>query len=215
MQSVITELTVDADEFELGATLASGPPMHIVLERVVGIGDEAVPYFWAEGEDHPGLIEALERNPSVSSLKQLDELHTQILYRIRWSGTHDVIEGILESNGALLEAHGGEVWKFQVRFDDHDKLSKFYNYCTENDISIHVDRVYSLTEEYEFGRMFDLTQQQRQTLVLAARRGYFETPSDVTLDELGAELDISSQAVSKRIRGGIEKIITNALLSEA
>ena len=83
----------------------------------------------------------------------------------------------------------------------------------EGGIKITVDRVFTLTEEYSGGRMFDLTAEQREAVVLAANRGYFETPSKVTLEEIGAELGISSQAASKRIRGGVEKLVTNALLS--
>ncbi|RBI59688.1 hypothetical protein DMJ13_21385 [halophilic archaeon] len=42
---------------------------------------------------------------------------------------------------------------------------------------------------------------------MAARFEYFETPSREALDEIGEELGISSQAISKRIRGGIEKLV--------
>ncbi|WP_157533205.1 helix-turn-helix domain-containing protein, partial [Haloferax profundi] len=45
--------------------------------------------------------------------------------------------------------------------------------------------------------------------------GYFETPSEVSLDELADELDITRQALSNRIRLGNEKVLYGALLSSS
>jgi predicted DNA binding protein len=63
------------------------------------------------------------------------------------------------------------------------------------------------------GHRFGLTPDQREALVLALNRGYFATPSEVTLDELADELDISRQALSTRIRRGNESILREVLLS--
>jgi hypothetical protein len=42
--------------------------------------------------------------------------------------------------------------------------------------------------------------EQRDVLVVAVERGYFETPREVTLDELAAELDLPRSTVSYRLR---------------
>jgi predicted DNA binding protein len=49
--------------------------------------------------------------------------------------------------------------------------------------------------------------------VLALRRGYFATPSEVELADLADDLGISRQAVSNRIRRANEKILHKVLLS--
>ncbi|WP_458188622.1 helix-turn-helix domain-containing protein [Haladaptatus sp. NG-WS-4] len=213
--SVITEVSIDAGQFRFGEVLASSKPMHIELERVVPMRRAAVPYLWIEDTDYFEFDETLTQEPLVENFDRLDELEGRVLYRIEWTEKHDIFAGITEAKGALMEGHGGDTWKFQLRFDDHEHIAKFYNYCTKHDIALQIDRVYSLTEEYRRGRMFGLTPEQREALLLAANRGYFETPSRTTLDELGAELDISSQALSKRIRGGVEKLVENALLTTA
>lgn len=102
---------------------------------------------------------------------------------------------------------------FRLRFNNHDKLTHLYNYLTDHDIDVHVERTYTLTEDSERGRQFDLTVEQREALVLALQHGYFATPSETDLGELAAELDISRQAVSDRIRRGNEKILRRVLLS--
>jgi len=52
-----------------------------------------------------------------------------------------------------------------------------------------------------------LTDPQREALVLAYERGYFNSPREVTMEELGAELGITQQAVASRLRRGIDQIL--------
>jgi predicted DNA binding protein len=67
--------------------------------------------------------------------------------------------------------------------------------------------------DFEFGHLEDATgwrhsllssrslrSEQRETLELAVDRGYFETPREVTLDELADELDLPRSTVSYRLR---------------
>lgn len=210
--SVIAEIAVDADEFGLGEALTAGPTAHVELERLVPGDGSSVPYLWVECDDQYGFERTLGGHPKVAHIERLDQVGDQTLYRVEWADDHDLLVGILEADGAILDAHGGTEWLFQLRFDDHERLAAFYNYCMEAGVTIQIRRVFSLTEEYRRGHAFGLTPDQREALVLAARRGYFETPSKVTLEELGEDLGISSQATSKRIRGGVEKLVDNGLM---
>ncbi|WP_217493319.1 helix-turn-helix domain-containing protein [Haladaptatus sp. W1] len=72
-----------------------------------------------------------------------------------------------------------------------------------------------MDEEADPGYQFGLTQEQREALVLALNRGYFSTPSEITLDELANQLGITSQAVSNRVRLGTEKVLRSVLVSSA
>ncbi len=56
-----------------------------------------------------------------------------------------------------------------------------------------------------------LTEKQRHTLEVALELGYFETPRDITLKELAAELDITHQALSERLRRATAALATAAL----
>ncbi|RBI59687.1 bacterio-opsin activator [halophilic archaeon] len=214
--SIIAEISIPATEFRFGEALTRGPPAHIELERLIPSEEMAIPYIWVECEDIEDFERSLREFRQVTNLKRLDRLdhnHGRTLYRIEWDEKQDLLVGILTVHGAILEAHGGNEWKFQLRFDDHDRLAEFYNFCMDTNITLRLDRVFSLSEAYRHGRMFELTPRQREALVLAAKLGYFETPSRATLNEIGEELGISSQAASKRIRGGVEKLVTNGLLT--
>ena len=214
--SVILEFTIPSRGFQLGEVLSGPEEMHIELERIVPMGTQHMPFVWVTGEDHPSFEDHVRESRRVKELLALDKVDDSGLYRIEWvDPPSDLIAGISESEATVLEATGNGSWLFRLRFTDHDHLSWFHNYCTEHGIEIHIERTYTFQDNSERGRQFDLSQPQREALVLALRRGYFETPSAVTLDELAAELDISRQALSNRIRRGNKQVLETALLPSA
>ena len=70
-----------------------------------------------------------------------------------------------------------------------------------------------MSETTEHGHRFDLSQEQCEALMLALRKGYFETPSEASLDDLADELGITRQVLSDRIRRANQKVLTEVLLS--
>jgi predicted DNA binding protein len=214
--SVLLELTIPAKEFHLGEVLSGVSGMHLELERIVPTGNMVMPFIWATGTDHDAFERKVRDHPTVKELLVLDIIGDSGLYRIEWGdGPHHLIEGVSESDAVVMQASGNGDWTFHLRFTDHERLSQFHNYVIDYEIPIHIERTYTLTETTERGHRFDLTVEQQEALVLALRRGYFETPTAVGLDELADELEISRQALSSRIRGGNEKILQEVLLSSA
>ncbi len=214
--SVIVEFTVADEEFILGQVLSDPPDMHIELERIVPTGSSVIPFLWVRGENYRTFEDRVQGSERVAELVVLDQLDDEVLYRVEWTDEpHSLLEGIDQTGGVILEANGNRGWEFRLRFPNHDALSQFYNFCTEHDITIHIDRSYTLTERSDIGHQFGLSQQQREALVLGLRRGYFDTPSQVSLNELAEELGISQQAISSRIRRGSKQVLSEALLTSA
>jgi predicted DNA binding protein len=212
--SVILEFTIGREGFPLGEVLAGQPGMSLEIERIVPTGTQIMPFVWATGSDHESFENVVRNSPLVGELLALDRVDESGLYRIEWEESPvGLIRGIAETDATVLEATGDEEWVFRLRFIDHDKLSQFHNYCTEHDITIHIERMYTLTEDPMQRHQFDLSHEQREALVLALRRGYFATPREASLDDLASELGISRQALSDRIRRGNEKILRTSLLS--
>ncbi|WP_435345792.1 helix-turn-helix domain-containing protein [Haloarchaeobius sp. HRN-SO-5] len=212
--SVILEFTVDSEDFQLGTVLSGTPNMSLEIERIVPTGTMIMPFVWATGEDHEAFEDSVQAQPAVKEFLALDRVGDSALYRIEWQdGSTDLIEAIAEADAVVLEARRDRKWTFRLRFPDHDRLSRFHNFILEHDVPIHIDRTYTLTETTERGHRFDLSQEQREALVLATRRGYFATPRETSLADLAEELGISEQAVSNRIRRGNEKILRSVLLS--
>lgn len=214
--SVLLEFTIPAQAFHLGEVLSGHPGMHLELERIVPTENVMMPFIWATGTDHDDFEREVRGHSAVEELLRLDVIGDKALYRIVWAdGPHDLIKGVSETDAVVMQAHGNGDWTFRLRFSDHDKLSQFHNYVLDNGLPIHIERTYTLNETTERGHQFNLTVEQREALVLALQRGYFETPSAVGLDELADELDISRQALSTRIRRGNEKILRGVLMSSA
>lgn len=212
--SVILEFSIPATDFPLGEVLSGPSDMQLELERIVPTGDMIMPFVWATGKSHEEFGEMVRSRSSVKEFLELDNLGESRLYRIEWKEPPiDLIEGISRADAVILEVRGNEEWSFRLRFPDHEKLSTFHNYIIENGIPVHIDRTYTLSETTEYGHRFNLSQDQREALLLALRNGYFDTPSKTSLDDLADELGITRQALSNRIRRANEKVLTEALFS--
>ena len=212
--SVILEFSVEPSEFVLGRALSGTADIELELERIVPTENDVMPFVWATGDELQSFEETVRESPDVDELIPLDRVGNSGLYRIEWGEyDEDLMTGIAETEATVLEGRADGTWVFRLRFNNHDKLTQLYNYLTDHDITVHVERTYTLTEESDRGRRFGLSREQREALVLALQHGYFATPSEVTLEELAAELDISEQALSDRIRRGNEKVLRRVLLS--
>jgi len=213
--SVIVEFELSTEDFLFGSALATVEEMDLELEAIVPTGTRIVPYFWATGE----TFEAFERHvlddPDIAAIRQLDRIEDTALYRVEWTADPTgLLDGLASTEAVVLEAATvDEGWHFRVRFPDHDLLGRFYNFCTEGTIPIDVERVYTLAEASRAGRAFDLTPAQREAIVLAVRCGYFRVPRETDLSAVAAELGISQQAASKRVRRGADKVLSGALLA--
>ena len=219
--SVLLEFTIRSGQFKLGHVLSGAGDLHFELERIVPTGGYVMPFVWVTTAGDPEEVlrafeERVRESDLVLELLALDRLEDGGLYRIEWEEqTEGLIQGLARTQATVLEAHGNGAWTFRVRFTDHDQLTDSHNYLTDHDITVHIDRTYTFTERGARRRDFGLTNEQREALVLALRRGYFATPSEISLDELAEELDISKQAVSDWIRRANEKMLRPLLLSSA
>jgi len=212
--SVVVELSIPGSGFQLGRVLGDVPGTSYELERIVPTADVTVPFLWVRGGDTATLEAHLSDSPLVSEFSVLDRVGAWALYRIDWARGYD---GILAEFAALdvttLSGRGDGVWHFRLRFPDHDTVSRFHEYVRERDLPVTVERIYSLSEQADREHPFGLTPEQREALVLALQRGYFETPSETDLATLSRELDISRQALSERIRRGTRQVLRNTLLA--
>jgi len=56
-----------------------------------------------------------------------------------------------------------------------------------------------------------LTRTERETLVTAAEAGYFETPREISLDDLADEFDVSKTAASMNLRRAERKLVSSTV----
>lgn len=209
--SVLATFTVQANDFILGSVFEEVPGLTIRPASMVPMGTQVMPYCWISG-GAPAVVEvAMEREPLVDEIDLLVEEDGQILFRIDWVPDLDgLIDELLDSEAAVLEAEGtAGSWRLRVRFPNHDTLSTFYERCVQRGISIELGKIHNPIDPG--GNDYGLTPEQQETLLTALEGGYYSVPREMTLEELGEELDISDNAVSQRLRRGLTTLLTATL----
>jgi predicted DNA binding protein len=212
--SVIVELEIPADAFELGRILLVDPDVRVELESMVPIGEKAVPLFWVYDHSLDTFEKTVRNHPSIERLTVVDSHEDRTLYALDWDIEGDLLfGGFQELDAHLTSASGGTTaWQFELRFPGHGALSDFREYCDDAHIPLEVLRVYNPTKP-DLGPWFGVTESQREALVLAVEEGYYSLPRGISTAELASELGISDQAVTERLRRGIETLVSNALVT--
>lgn len=215
--SLVLEFGVAGEQFALGEILAALPEGRIEAERIVPAGGGVMPTFWVREEDGDSFESVANAHPVVEAVTRLDATGDATLYRLEWRGEEDdLLRSIAEAEGSILAAVGDDEWWFRLRLPDRDALSVFHEACTDRGLSLQIERAYGghgpdPGEHAVRGERYDLTEAQREALLLGLREGYFETPRESNLAELATEFDISQQALSSRIRRGTRRVLVNAL----
>ena len=209
-----TEATfkIPSDEFPLGSVFEHLPDARIELERVIPASDVVIPYFWVRGAVTEDVEAAFEEHSGVENITLVDSVDEEYLLRVEWTNEYEgILNALTETELALIKATGtARQWTFEVRGDDRTNISTFQRHCREVSIPIKLTKLSALTP-IESDTESALTDSQQEALVLAYDRGYFNSPRDVTMAELGDELDISQQAVASRLRRGIKQILGRTL----
>lgn len=200
--STITEFTVPSESLALHRTLTTLPEIVVEIERVVAHPDERItPYFWIRGTEYAEFEATADDDPSVENLTRLDVYEDAVLYRAVWTeNVETIVHAYLQAGATILEAVGQHTeWELRMRFDDRQKAGKFHRYCEDNDIAYELSRLYDPSEPGETSQ-FGLTPKQREALDAARRAGFYDVPPEATMTDVARALDISQQALSKRLR---------------
>ncbi|MFC4246988.1 helix-turn-helix domain-containing protein [Natribaculum luteum] len=196
--TTVVELEIPADAFGISRTFEQVPTFEFQVGGMIG---DAPPLVWVSGPDRATVEEALEADPSVEVLTNLtDGTDDRWLYRLEFGRQVKLFQQLVaENSGAVLEASGRDgTWTLRLLFDDRDALSNAHALFEQYSFRTVVTRVTSM--DGASGEGSPLTKTQYETVIKAYELGYFDVPRKVTLQELAAELDVSHQALSERLR---------------
>lgn len=211
MASII-EFRVPIEQFALAHTFDAISELHVEIERFVAHDvDSLMPFVWVTTDDAKAFETALADDSSVAEWTLLADCDGEQFYQMHWSADAELAIHLLgEKDGAITTAHtSGESWTFQLLCSEHDLLSELYEFCEANGLSLSVDAIYGL--EGNGGAKHGLTDAQHTSLLKARELGYYDVPRAISLSELAAELDVSHQALSERIRRGHGNLIDRTL----
>lgn len=201
-------VTVPADTFPLGTIFETLPGVEVEIERIAPSVDVIIPYFWARGVATDDITAAFSKHPGVNDLRLIDSVQDEYLLRMEWEPEYvGILTTLTETGVPLVEAVGTtEQWTFDIHGDTQDDIAAFMRLCRERESPVTLTALHALTL-VETATEATLTDAQQELLELAYERGYFESPREVTMEELG----ISQQAVTSRLRRGNRSILGQTL----
>ena len=167
-----------------------------------------MPFIWASGDDLDDFEDALADDPTVDDAETLDRLDGTALYLVRWDEKVEaLVDSMTDRHAIVQQAAADDEWFLKLRFTDVESLSAFQSHF---DSEFELRRKYRTTEPKrgEFG----LTPEQRETLVVASRIGYFAVPRNATVEDVADRLGISANSVSQRLRRAHDALVRNTLL---
>lgn len=211
--SIVAVLTLRGDRFAIGRAVAATRVCRVEFERLVPTGGATIPLFWVIGDGQQSFRDALLASGD-ENVTVLEVFEDRTLYRAgRDLTAHRFVRVIENSDGALLEATGdADTWKFRLRFPSNRHLSKFHERCREAGLDPRLERL-NESDNLEGSPPDDLTGAQRELLELAYEEGYFEIPRGATLVALAEMLGVSDQAVSERMRRGLDTLVERTVAS--
>jgi predicted DNA binding protein len=210
--ATVLEFTSPAEEFPLGTVFENLPGVTVELERLVPHETLIIPYFWVRGADAGDIEAAFEAHAGVVDVELVDRVDSEYLMRAEWAGEYfGILNALAETNVSVLSGVGtNDGWDFEVRGESRETISEFRTLCQDHDIPLEITAVHALLPFQ--GDNFDLTDPQREALVLAYERGYFDSPRTASLEDVADELGITQQSLSSRLRRGHRRLIGGTLV---
>ena len=171
--------------------------------------------FWAEGDQQSAFEAGLDDDPTVTERTLLAESGPRRLYRVSLTdrgrdGTTFPLWSELDI--VLLEARATyDGWENRMRIPDRETLARYRSALRDRDLDFQLRSLYREADA-DCSAESQLTDDQYAALTTAYDAGYFDVPRATTQTELAATLNISSQALSERLRRGTATLVRESLL---
>lgn len=210
MPTVVTA-TLELDGFPMSRTLDGSTGVECECDRVVLSGDTVRALTWLYAPDTVALEALLDADPSVGEYVRMTEVAGGTLYRQEWVRDIAFVQHVMrDAKATILDGYGTRrSWQLCLTFPDHDGVRATRTFAESRDVSFDVTNVRAIPD----GPLdrFGLTTRQYEALYEAWRLGYFDVPRSVALQDVAAELGISQQAASERLRRGHETLVREFL----
>lgn len=211
MATIVTG-TIPSRELALNYTLERLPEMEVECERIVQSGEGSImPLLWIRYPDREKLEATLEADSTVDAVELISEFDEEFLYRMEWiDQVHLLLHIITNSKATILDAYGRDRgWHLRVLYPDRAHFSRTHEFADQHGLTFDIVAVREM--EGEPAGRYGLTDSQYRVLELAARRGFYEVPRTVTLQELAEELGVSHQALSEQLRRGTGALVEDTI----
>ena len=216
--TTVVELEVPAERLGLAQAFDRVPTFECRVEGSIGDGS---PLVRVSGPDRGTVERALEGDSSVEVVASLagetdarsDGGSNRWLFQLEFGERLKLFQEIVsENDGTILSARGRDRrWSLRLLYHDRESVSASHALFEQYDYGVEVTRVTDADDPDLDRLQTPLTETQYETITTAHELGYFDVPRRVTLEELAAELDVSHQALSERLRRSHAALISSEL----
>lgn len=212
MGTLTATVRVESSDLALTETVAHDETAIVRPITEAGTVTPAEGYLFSIRSDDFERFEAgLEADPTIADFERVMELESTMLYRFVYADTATLLSPIIAAaNGISLDwKNDGTAWIIQIWLPDRSGLSYLWEYASEHDIEFSLLRVNDHGAPVESDA--DLTDSQREAILVALEMGYFEEPREATLEDVAVELDISQPAAGGLLRRGLKRLVLSTV----
>lgn len=166
-------------------------------------------YLWATGDGFESFEAAATDDPTVERVEMVEETGGRRFYRV-------VVDQSETTDSATIEQRVGasrlsayttpEGIHFRMRFPDWEALQRYIDIARDRDLDVSLQAVYGANDDHS-PEQYGLSAKQLEILRESLEADYFDVPRGTDLTTLAADLGISEQAASERLRRGLASLL--------
>lgn len=203
----VSEVRLTHENLTLVPTMEAVPDATIRYEYELREGGSTMYFVSVFGDGREAIEEAVEDDHTVGEWIRVAVFNDRTVYRVTCATDLALVPAHCAERGLFVlrirSDDGG--WLVRVHVKDRSLLTKFLQYYRDNDVTFRMDLLYESTAQD--AEPYFLTKQQHEILSVAYYGGYFDVPRRLTQDDLAERLDVSTSAVSQRLRRAISAVL--------
>jgi predicted DNA binding protein len=201
-----------AEGFALADLFERVPDARVECESAVANPDDHALLVVQTDEQKRDVDAALQSDSGVAAVECFGERADGWTYRVTWTGhPRRLIQRLVAADISLVSVQGrsGE-WKLCLLAPDREGIARAHEIM--DDLDCEADCRSVSTVDSERSSRSGLTIEQREALVTAFEMGYYNVPRDATANDIAADLGISHQALSERLRRANHQLVETELV---
>lgn len=213
--AIVMDISLPIGTFMFGPVFERLPNLRVEIERVVPIRYEMLPFVWVFGEGREEFASVVGDVMPLAHLETLFQDDDAVFYRLFWTTDAQTFFDAVEMDGLVITQATGTVdgWNLTMQFDSQTSVQEFRDQCERRGIDFRLRRL-SNRAEWQANR-YNLTTAQRDALLQAYERGYYDEPRRVSTEGLAEDFRVSGRAMSGRLRRGTGRLIEATLATES
>ena len=202
--AIVADVSVPPDSVPLHELFAADADATVTFERLVPLGGQSPSVVRVESDldDVAGVARSAR---GVTEVAEIDGAGDVRVFECRLEpDAGGVLRVLSAATVHVLTASGAaSEWRFRLLCANRRALSMASERVTERGVPVTLDRVRSLSDD----ESESFSGEQREAVLTAYDRGYFEVPRRTTVEELATDVGISDTAFSQRLRRGLSALV--------